>query len=108
VCVARVACEDIRQEFAVPHASNELLCDLATQREANRKTLSEIANSLFDAGQHTLIKGFLVVDMRRSDLAARRREFAWDQYDIPEAMGLTGPDPIKVAFSKFDVESDVV
>jgi hypothetical protein len=61
VCVARVACEDIRQKFAVPHASNELLCDLATQREANSKTLSEIANSLFDAGRHTLIKGFLVV-----------------------------------------------
>ncbi len=103
VCVARIACEDIRQEFGVPRASNELLHELARVRETNRKTLSEIANSLFKAHQATLIEGFHVVDISRNDLAARRKEFAWGEYDIPEVMAV-GPKPNKVPFSQFDQE----
>jgi hypothetical protein len=46
--VARVANEDIRQEFGL-RVSNQDLCDLATVRECNRKTLNEIATGLFEA-----------------------------------------------------------
>src|SRR5260221_3356337 len=100
VCVARIACEDIRQEFGVPRASNELLHELARVRETNRKTLSEIANSLFKAHQATLIEGFHVVDISRNDLAARRKEFAWGEYDIPEVMAV-GTKHTKQTFSQF-------
>jgi len=43
---------------------------------------------------------------KRHDLAAREKEFAWGDYDIPESMGI--PAPTKMAFSKFDRESDIV
>lgn len=107
VCVVRVACEDIRQEFGV-RASNELLYEVARARVINREILSEIANSLFEAGQDTRIQGYLVVDISRGDLAARRKEFAWGEYAIPEAMGIPAPSPRKMAFSKFELERDIV
>jgi hypothetical protein len=105
VCVARVACEDIRQEFGV-RLSNEDLLQLASVREVNKRTLSEIANSLFEAGQDTLIDVYHVVDIKRSHLAARKKEFAWGQYDIPDVLGI--PKPSKVRFTKFELESDIV
>src|SRR5271166_3812438 len=106
LCFARVACEDIRQEFGV-RASNEVLCERANGRVTNRELLREIANSLFEAGQGKLIEGHLDVNISRNDLAARKKEFAWDDYDIPESMGIPGPQS-KVLFSKFDLERDIV
>jgi hypothetical protein len=105
LCFARVACEDIRQEFGV-RGSNEVLCELANGRVINRELLREIANRLFEAGQGKAIHKGLVVDISRSDLAARKKEFAWSEYDIPESMGI--PAPTKVPFSKFELERDVV
>jgi hypothetical protein len=55
VCAARVTCEDIRHEFGI-RVSNDILYDLATTREANRRTLSEIATSLFEAGKAKLYR----------------------------------------------------
>jgi hypothetical protein len=107
VCVARVACEDIRQEFGLPGVSKELLCARANARVTNKKTLSEIATSLFEAGPAKRIHDYLVVDISRNDLATRKKEFAWGKYDIPESMGL-GPKPSEVAFSQFELESDIV
>jgi hypothetical protein len=117
VCVARVACEDIRQEFGV-QVSNEDLCDLATIRGTNNETLSEIANRLFEAGQakridvadHVIGWGELVhfIEISRDDLAARRNEFAWDKSDIPEAMGIAESKTSKGPFSKFEQERDIV
>jgi hypothetical protein len=52
-----VACEDIRQEFGVLDASNELLCQRARLRRTNKDALEEKANSLFDAGHYTLDQG---------------------------------------------------
>jgi hypothetical protein len=106
-CVARVACEDIRQEFGV-RESNELLYEVARARVTNREILSQIANSLFEVGQDTLIQGYLIVDISRDDLAARRKEFAWGECDIPEARGIPAPSPRKVAFTKFELEHDLV
>ncbi|MFY9987491.1 MAG: hypothetical protein WAK31_22230 [Chthoniobacterales bacterium] len=105
VCAARLTCEEIRREFGV-RVSNKILCDLATIRETNRRTLSEIATSLFEAGQAKRYKGYHVVDISRNDLAARRRDFAWGQYDMPESMGI--PAPTRKAFRKFEVESDII
>jgi hypothetical protein len=105
LCFARVGCEDIRQEFGV-RASNEVLCELANGRVINRELLREIANRLFEGGQGKAIQKGLVVDISRSDLAARKKEFAWGEYDIPESMGI--PAPTKVPFSKFDLERDIV
>jgi hypothetical protein len=105
VCVASVACDDIREVFEV-QASCDLLLNRAKIRESNRETLSDIANSLFEAGQDRLMEVFHVAHIRRNHLAARRREFAWSEYDIPEAMEI--PEASKVAFSKFEQEQDIV
>jgi len=103
-CAARVAFKDIRQEFGV-HASNELLCQLATQRAANCQTLSEIASNLFEAGRAKLVGPFHVVDISRSDFSGRKKDFAWGECDIPESMGI--PAPARVKFRKFQEESDI-
>ena len=119
VCAARVACEDIRQEFGV-QVSNEDLCDLATIRGTNNETLSEIANRRFEAGQAKLIdladhvmgwrEVFHFVEISREDLAARRTEFAWGEYDIPEAMGMPAPSLEKMPIDerKAELERDIV
>jgi hypothetical protein len=91
VYAATVACEDIRQEFGV-RVSNMLLRDLATIRECNRRTLSEIANRLFEWKRYTVISGMQVVDITREDLAAKRTHFAWGRSDIPPIMGIVEPD----------------
>jgi hypothetical protein len=103
---ARAAYEDIRREFGV-RASNEELCQLATIRQCNRTTLSEIATALFEAGRYQEITGFRVVEICRDDLAARRRDFAWGVSDIPEGMGIH-LEPPNLSFSKFDGECDIV
>jgi hypothetical protein len=83
---ARVALEDIRKEFGV-RVPDELLHDLASQGEVNRRTLSEIATSLFEAKQHRLVQGYLpVADISRNDLAARRN------HSNPSAKGESGAD----------------
>lgn len=74
---ARVALEDIRKEFGVS-LSDELLHDLASQREANRRTLSEIATDLFE-GSSTL---WLMVTSGLLILAA----VTW----LPSAINLPG------------------
>lgn len=80
---ARVALEDIRKEFGV-RVSDELLHDLARQREVNRRTLSEIATDLFQAKHHRLVQGYLpIADITRNDLAARRNQFAWGRSPFP-------------------------
>ena len=104
--VARVTYEDIRREFGV-RVSNEELCDLATVRQCNRATLSEIATGLFGAGNFQEITGFQVVEIGRDDLATRRRDFAWGVSDIPESMGIELA-PAELSFTKFDVERDIV
>lgn len=114
LCFAEIACENIRKEFGV-RASNEVLCELANGRVVNRELLREIANSLFKAVKGKRVQGkpiegkiqeYLVVDIGRSDLAARKKEFAWGDYDIPESMGI--PAPTKVSFRKFDLERGIV
>jgi hypothetical protein len=107
VCVARVAYEDIRQAFGLPGVSNELLRARANARVTNKKALSEIATSLLEAGQAKRIYDYLVVDISRSDLATRKKEFAWSEDDIPESMGLEAK-PTTVPFSQFELESDIV
>lgn len=107
---ARVALEDIRKEFGVP-VPDELLHDLASQREVNRRTLSEIATNLFEAKQHRLVQGYLpVADISRNDLAARRTQFAWGRSPFPEVMGIVEPDPPKISASerKEKQECDIV
>lgn len=104
--VARVAYEDIRREFGV-RVSNEELCDLATIRQCNRTTLSEIATNLFAAGRFQEITGFRVVEIGRDDLATRRRDLAWGVSDIPESMGIELA-PSELSFTKFEVERDIV
>ncbi len=107
---ARVALEDIRIEFGVP-VPDELLHDLASQREVNRRALSEIATDLFEAKQHRLVQGYLpVADISRNDLAARRNQFAWGRSPFPEAMGIVEPDPPKISASerKEKQECDIV
>jgi hypothetical protein len=104
--VARVVCEDIRREFNV-RVSNKELSDLATIRHCNRRTLSEIATGLFEAGRFQETNGFRLVEIGRDDLAARRTDFAWGVSDIPESMGIELA-PTKISFSKFDVEGDIV
>ena len=97
---ARVALEDIRAEFGVT-VPDELLHDLASQREVNTRTLSEIATDLFKAKQHRLVQGYLpVVDISRSDLAARRNQFAWGGSPFPEVMGIVEPDHPKMSASE--------
>jgi hypothetical protein len=97
---ARVALEDIRKEFGV-RVPDELLHDLASQREVNRRTLSEIATNLFEAKQYTLVQGCLpVADIGRNDLAARRNQFAWGRSPFPEVMGIVEPDPPKMTASE--------
>ena len=107
---ARVALEDIRKEFGF-RVQDELLHDLASQREVNRRTLSEIATKLFEAEQYSLIQGYLpVADINRSDLAARKNQFAWGRSPFPEVMGIVGPDPPKISASerKENQECDIV
>lgn len=97
---ARVALDDIRAEFGVT-VPDELLHDLASQREVNTRTLSEIATDLFEAKQHRLVQGYLpVVDISRSDLAARRNQFAWGRSPFPEVMGIVEPDHPKMSASE--------
>jgi hypothetical protein len=91
VYAATVVCEDLRQEFGVD-VSNKLLRELATIRETNQRTLSEIANHLFEQKRYTVISGMQVADITREDLAARRTHFAWGKSDIPEVMGIVEPD----------------
>jgi hypothetical protein len=91
VYAATVACEDIRQEFGVD-VSNKLLRELATIRETNRSTLSEIADSLVDAGRDKLVGLYHVVEITREDLAAKRTHFAWGKSDIPPIMGIVEQD----------------
>src|ERR1700730_13161274 len=72
LCFVRVTCEDIRREFGV-QTSNEVLCELANGRTINRELLREIANRLFESGQGKAIPEGFVVDIRRSDLSARKK-----------------------------------
>jgi hypothetical protein len=58
------------------------------------------------SGQGEAISEGFVVDIGRSDLSARKKEFAWGDYDIPESMGI--PAPTKVSFRKFDLERGIV
>jgi hypothetical protein len=107
---ARVALEDIPEEFRVL-ASDDLLHELASQREVNRTTLSEIATKLFEAKQYALIQGYLpVADINRSDLAARKNQFAWGRSPFPEVMGIVEPDPPKISAGerKEKQECDIV
>jgi hypothetical protein len=111
VCAARVAFKDIREEFAVSYrVSNEDLCDLATIRGVNHKTLSEIANRLFEAGQAKVIELFHVVNISREDLAARRNDFAWGKSPFPRVMGIVEPNPQEMPASEFKErkERDIV
>lgn len=80
---AMVFCDDIRHVFGVRGASNELLRERASVREANREGLSDIANNLFQVGRYTLNQGSHVIDIRREDLIATKDQFAWDKSDIP-------------------------
>ena len=73
----------------------------ANARVTNKKALSEIATSLLEAGQAKRIYDYLVVDISRSDLATRKKEFAWSEDDIPESMGLEAK-PTTVPFSQFE------
>ena len=103
---ARVALEDIRKEFGF-RVQDELLHDLASQREVNRRTLSEIATKLFEAEQYSLIQGYLpVADINRSDLAARKNQFAWGRSPFPEVMGIVEPDPPKILESEPSTPGD--
>ena len=79
----------------------------ANARVTNKKALSEIATSLLEAGQAKRIYDYLVVDISRSDLATRKKEFAWSEDDIPESMGLEAK-PTTVPFSQFELESDIL
>src|SRR5262249_16674776 len=45
----------------------------------------------------------LVVEISCRDLAARKKEFAWGGYDIPESMGVVEPEPTKIPGSEFKV-----
>jgi hypothetical protein len=107
---ARVTLEDIRKEFGV-RVPDELLHDLASQREVNRRTLSEIATNLFEAERYTLVQGYLpVADISRNDLAARRNQFAWGRSPFPEVMGIVEGDRPKLSANerKEKQECDIV
>jgi hypothetical protein len=75
-------------------------------RPNSQRKNRETANRLFESGQEKAIPEGLVVDISRSDLSARKKEFAWGEYDIPESMGI--PAPTKRRFNKFEKELDIV
>ena len=50
VVYAMVSCQDIREEFGIRGASNELLRDRASVRQTNKDALEDLANSLFTSG----------------------------------------------------------
>src|SRR5208282_6240425 len=78
---ATVTCEDIRQEFDVAGASNDLLLERAKIRQTNTDALGEIANALFSPGRHPTIQGIHVIEITRADLATRKEHFAWGHSD---------------------------
>jgi hypothetical protein len=100
---AMISCDDIRQEFGVPDASNQLILDRANIRQTNTDALGEIANELFTAGCYSFRQGLHVVEITRSDLASRRDRFAWGQSDLPPSLGIQDRG-VAVALSKFEKE----
>jgi hypothetical protein len=105
---ATVACEDIRQEFGVPDASNELLRQRASIRQTNKEALGEIAQNLFEAGRYTLLQGIHVLNISRADLAKKKDQFAWGQSDLAPVLGIAVQNPTNVAAGKFEVERSKV
>jgi len=104
VVYAMVSCQDIREEFGIRGASNELLRDRARVRQTNKDALEDLANSLFTSGSYTVVQGSPVVKITRSDLAGKKDRFAWDVSDLPPVLGIPTPDSRKLTPEKFEVE----
>jgi hypothetical protein len=100
---AMISCDDIRREFGVPNASNELLLNRANIRQTNTDALGEIANELFTAGRYSIRQGLHVVEITGSDLASRKDRFAWGRSDLPPCLGIQDHGAA-VALSKFEKE----
>jgi hypothetical protein len=103
-----VTCEDIRQEFGIAGASNDVLLQRASIRQTNKEALGEIATNLLEAGRYTLLQGIRVIDISRADLAARKNQFAWGQSDLPPMLGVLERDLTNVTAGKFEVEKSKV
>ena len=104
VVYATTSCEDIRGEFGIRDASNELLRERASIRQTNKDALEELANSLFASGNYTVVQGSPIVRIARSDLASKKDRFAWDISDLPPVLGILTPDSRKPTPRKFEVE----
>jgi hypothetical protein len=105
---ATVTCEDIRQEFGIAGASNDVLLQRASIRQTNKKALGETATNLLEAGRYMLLQGIRVIDISRADLAARKNQFAWGQSDLPPMLGVLERDLTNVTAGKFEVEKSKV
>ena len=105
---ATVACEDIRQEFGIAGASNDVLLQRASIRQTNKEALGEIATNLLEAGRYTLLQGIRVIDISRADLAAKKNQFAWGQSDLPPMLGVLEQDLTNVTAKQFEVEKSKV
>ena len=108
---ATVTCEDIRKEFGLAGASNDVLLQRASIRQTNKKALGEIATNLLEAGRYgryTLLQGIRVIDISRADLAARKNQFAWGRSDLPPMLGVLERDLTTVTAGKFEVEKSKV
>jgi hypothetical protein len=105
---ATVACEDIRQEFGIAGASNDVLLQRTSIRQTNKEALGEITTNLLDAGRYTLLQGIRVINISRADLAARKNQFAWGQSDLPPMLGVLERDLTNVAAGKCEMEKSKV
>ena len=104
VVYATVSCNEIRAEFGLCDASNELLRDRASVRQTNKDALEELANGLFASGNYTMVEGTPVARISRSDLATKKDRFAWDTSDLPPMLGIPMPDPQPTTPEKFEIE----
>jgi hypothetical protein len=105
---ALVACDDIRTEFCISDASNEVLRQRASIRQTNKEALGNIANRLFAIGRYSIEQGLCVIKISRSDLATKREGFAWGRSDLPPILGIPEQKPTNVRVAKFVGEKSKV